>query len=336
MLRLTLAIALLAAACVANAGGYRAPRAADGHPDLGGLWSSISLTELERPSWSPALILSDAQALAFEKRRQKEFAAVEDGVGGRASEIGFWPETGAQLARIDGHARSSWIVEPADGRLPPYTADGLAAIRSFPATVANSANPETRSASERCLLAGFAGSGPPMLNGPYASLYQIVQTRDAVAIHLETVHEVRIVRLDAKTHLPANVRPWLGDSIARWEAETLVVETTNFNRGDAFKVPIGVYISPDAKVTERFTRVSPTQLRYDFAVEDPKAFSKTWRAEMVFSATKGPIYEYACHEGNYAMRGILGGARNLESQGITPTEGPGIFGTPIPQKKAGS
>jgi hypothetical protein len=309
-----LALAILVAAFGAAAGGYHAPRAADGHPDLGGLWTSVSLTELERPAWAPVLTLSEAEAKAFEARRQQEFASVEDGVGGRASEIGFWPETGAHLARIDGKARSSWIVDPADGRLP-YTARGLAAVRGMPAVVNNANNPETRNASERCLLAGFAGSGPPMLNGPYASLYQFVQTKDAVAIHLESVHDVRILRLNTRTHLPANVRPWLGDSIGRWEGETLVVETTNFNPGDAFKMPIGVYISPEAKVTERFTRVSASQLRYDFTVDDPATFSKPWRAEMVFAATKGPIYEYACHEGNYALAGILAGARHEEAQG---------------------
>jgi hypothetical protein len=153
-----------------------------------------------------------------------------------------------------------------------------------------------------------------MLNGPYASLYQFVQTKDAVAIHLESVHDVRIVLLTTKTHLPPSVRPWLGDSIGHWEGETLVVETTNFNRGDAYKMPLGFYISAEAKVTERFTRASPTQLRYDFTVEDPKAFSKPWRAEMVFAATKGPLYEYACHEGNYALTGILAGARHEEAQ----------------------
>jgi hypothetical protein len=311
-----IALAILAAASAAAAQSYRAPRAADGHPDLGGLWTSVSLTELERPAWAPALKLTDAEARAFEARRQKEFANVEDGVGGRSSEIGFWPETAAHLARIDGQARSSWIVDPADGRLP-YSPRGLAAIEGMPAVVTNSANPETRNASERCLLAGFAGSGPPMLNGPYASLYQFVQTRDAVAIHLESVHDVRIVRLNTRAHLPANVRPWLGDSIGHWEGETLVVETTNFNPGDAFKMPMGIYISPGAKVTERFTRASPTQLRYDFAVEDPQAFSKTWRAEMVFAATKGPIYEYACHEGNYSLPGILAGARRDEKVAAT-------------------
>jgi len=311
---LVVAVAL-AAASAAAAGSYRAPRAADGHPDLGGLWTSISLTDLERPAWAPGLVLTEEEAKAFEARRQKEFAAVEDGVGGRATELGFWSEDVAHLARIDGKPRSSWIVDPADGRLP-YTPAGLAAVRGIAAVAANSANPETRNPSERCLLSGWAGSGPPMLNGPYASLYQFVQTKAAVAIHLESVHDVRIVRLDAKAHLPAHVRPWMGDSLGHWEGETLVVETTNFNPGDAFKIPMNNYISPQAKVTERFTRVSPTQLRYDFTVDDPKTFTQPWRAEMVFARAKGPIYEYACHEGNYALPGILAGARHEEAAAV--------------------
>ena len=310
--RAALVISVLAAASAACAGGYRAPRAADGHADLGGLWTSISLTKLERPEWAASLTLTDAEAPAFEARKLQEFAAVEDGVGGRDSEIGFWPETRAHLARIDGRPRTSWIVDPADARLP-YSAEGLAAVKRMPAAISDSGNPETRNTSERCLLAGFAGSGPPMLNGPYASLYQVVQTRDAVAIHQEAMHQVRIVRLNTKAHLPRYIQPWLGDSIGRWEGDTLVVETTNFNRYDAFKTPIGAYISPDAKVTERFTRVSPTQLAYGFTVEDPATFSKPWRAEMVFAATKGPIYEDACHEGNYSLPGILAGARREEA-----------------------
>jgi hypothetical protein len=308
-----IALATLAAASAAFAGAYRAPRDPWGHPDLGGLWTSTSLTELERPAALKTLTLPDDAARAYEARRAKDFAGVEDGVGGRQTEIGFWPIGDARLARIDGKARTSWIVDPADGRLP-YSADGLAAVRRMPAAVSDASNPETRNASERCLIAGFAAAGPPMLNGPYASEYQFVQTKDAVAIHMEAVHDVRIVRLNISAHLPNNVRPWLGDSIGRWEGETLVVETTNFNRGDAFKMPLGIYISPEAKVTERFTRASPTRLLYNFTVEDPATFSKPWRAEMVFEATKGPIYEYACHEGNYALPGILAGARHEEAQ----------------------
>jgi hypothetical protein len=310
ILGLAVCVSLLLAV-PALAGGYRAPRDAYGHPDLGGIWTSTSLTELERPASLKTLTISDEEAAVFEKRRAKEFASVEDGVGGRASELDFWAPA-SKLARIDGKARTSWIVDPADGRLP-YTAAGLAAVRRMPAAINDAANPETRNPSERCLLVGFGGAGPPMLNGPYASEYEFVQTRDAVAIHLESVHDVRIVRTNVATHLPPGVRPWLGDSIGRWEGETLVVETTNFNPGDAFKAPLGVYIAPDAKVTERFTRIAPSRMLYEFSVEEPKTFSQVWRAQMVFETTKGPIYEYACHEGNYALPGILAGARREEA-----------------------
>jgi hypothetical protein len=153
-----------------------------------------------------------------------------------------------------------------------------------------------------------------MLNSPYANEYQFVQTRDAVAIHMESVHDVRIVRLDTAAHLPAAMRPWMGDSLGHWEGDTLVVETTNFNPGDAPKVPTPLYVSTDAKVTERFTRIAPTQMLYEFTVDDPKTYTQPWRAQMLFSASKGPIFEYACHEGNYSLPGILAGARREEAE----------------------
>jgi len=163
-------------------------------------------------------------------------------------------------------------------------------------------------------MPAWGAAGPPMLNAPYSNLYQIVQTRDDVAISMEANHEVRIIRLTATGHLPAHIRPWMGDSIGRWEGETLVVETTNRNAAEELKQPNGLYISKDAKVTERFTRTAQDRLLYEFTVEDPAAYSRTWRAQMVFETAKGPTYEYACHEGNYAMRGILAGARQEEAE----------------------
>jgi hypothetical protein len=306
-------LALLLAASSAGAAGYRAPRDAFGHPDLGGLWTSTSLTELERPARFKTLTVTDAEAAAYEQRKPGEFSNTDiDDVGGRQSEASFW-DLGAKLARIDGKPRTSWIVEPADGRLP-YTQVGLAERARHAQAVSNPANPESRTPSERCLVAGWAAAGPPMLNSPYANEYQIVETRDAVAIHMESVHDVRIVRLNERVHAPPNIRPWMGDSIGRWDGETLVVETTNFNPGDAPKLPTTLYISTDAKVTERFTRIGPGQLLYEFAVDDPKTFSQVWRAQMLFEASKGPMFEYACHEGNYSLPGILAGARREERQ----------------------
>ncbi len=311
--RLLLAIsAAVLTLSAAQAGPYRAPRDAAGHPDLGGLWTSTSLTELERPGAFKTLIVSDAEAKAYEQRRPEEFATTDiDDVGGRQSEAGFWA-VGARLARIDGKARTSWIVDPADGRLP-YSAEGQAARARQTKGHTDPANPETRSVSEQCLIAGWAAAGPPMLNSPYSNEYQIVQTPGAVAIHLESVHDVRIVRLDG-AHPAAHVRPWMGDSIGRWEGESLVVETTNFNAGDALKLPTSLYISTDAKVTERFTRTGPATLIYEFTVDDPATYTKPWRAQMVFEASKGPMFEYACHEGNYSLPGILAGARHEEAQ----------------------
>jgi hypothetical protein len=314
LLAISAAVLTLSAA---QAGPYRAPRDAAGHPDLGGLWTSTSLTELERPGAFTTLMVPDAEAQAYEKRRPGEFVTTDiDDIGGRQSEAEFW-DVGGKLARIDGKARSSWIVDPTDGRLP-YRPQG-AAVRALKGeAVKDRSNPESRNASERCLTAGWAMAGPPMINGPYGDQYQIVQTGQAVAISMEINHDVRIVRLAAPgqpvRHPAAHIRPWMGDSIGHWEGETLVVETTNFNPGDAYKQPTNLYVSEDAKVTERFTRVGPATLIYEFTVDDPATYTKPWRAQMVFEASKGPMFEYACHEGNYSLPGILAGARHEEAQ----------------------
>jgi hypothetical protein len=311
--------AVLAAAVGAFAAGSAAAgaRAAS---DLSGIWTNTSLTELERPASFKSLTLPEADALAYERRRPAEFFATEvDDVGGRQSEAVGWDRV-LKLNRIDGQARTSWLVDPADGHLP-YSAAGRAALAESKAQAGGVAGPESRSVAERCLLPGRGASGPPILANPYANLLQIVQTRDAVVIALENNHDVRIVRLGATAHLPATVRPWMGDSIGHWEGRTLVVETTNFNPGEVFKAPTAPLISQAAKVTERFTRLSPTALRYDFAVDDPATYNQVWRGEMVFQADKGPLYEYACQEGNYAMSNILAGARRQEADA---TAGPKV------------
>ena len=313
------AVAVLAAV----AGGASAgDRHAAAHPDLSGLWTSTSLTELQRPAGLTSPTLSDADAAAYARRHIAEIHAERDNVGGRGSEVDYW-NLGDRLARIGGHARTSWIVEPADGRLP-YSPAGLAARARETAAHANADNPESRNVSEQCLVAGWAAAGPPMMNSPYGDEYQIVQTRDAVAIVMETIHDARIVRLIARPpggdardpgrHLPASVRPWMGDSVGWWDGATLVVETTNFNPGDALKLPTDLYISADARVIERFSRAGPVDLLYEFTVEDPATFTRPWRAQMAFQRSKGPMFEYACHEGNYSLPGILAGARHEEAQ----------------------
>jgi hypothetical protein len=170
-----------------------------------------------------------------------------------------------------------------------------------------------RSLGERCIVGYGSTGGPPMLNVLYNNNYQIVQSPGYVVIVVEMNHDARIIRLGG-THPPANVRPWMGDSIGHWEGDTLVVETTNLNPGQAFTADIRhrIYLAPESKVTERFTRVSDHDILYEFKVEEPHAYTQTWRGEIPMRATKGPMYEYACHEGNYALADILAGAREQE------------------------
>jgi plastocyanin len=196
--------------------------------------------------------------------------------------------------------------------------------------------PEALPLPERCLI-GFTGAGGPgMLNTIYNNNYQIVQTSQSVMILVEMVHDARVISIHKDmaaaqaAHRPATITPWLGDSVGWWEGDTLVVHTINVNPQQARSGPI--YLSEKGSVTERFSRVAADQILYEFKVDDPVYYSQSWRAEMSLNARKEFIYEYACHEGNYAMPGILAGARHQESQGIKPTVGPGIFGTPIPEK----
>jgi hypothetical protein len=251
---------------------------------------------------------TEERATAFEKTGPAAFLNdASDGVGGRQSE---WWELGARLFRINGEIRTSVVVDPPDGKLP-YGEAGRAMLNArTAATLREFDGPEGRPTPERCLT-GVAGStGAPIISARYNGNYRIVQTEDHVVLMAEH-NEVRIIRLGASAR-PGNMRRWMGDSIGRWEGETLVVETAHFNPGDSYKMPQPVYISQNAKVTERFTRVSPTEILYQFSVEDPDVFSRRWRGEQMFEATSARMFEYACHEGNYAVAGSLAGARQAE------------------------
>ncbi|HEV7385883.1 MAG TPA: hypothetical protein VGN89_13445, partial [Phenylobacterium sp.] len=175
-------------------------------------------------------------------------------------------------------------------------------------------NPEDRTGSDRCLVGGVGAAGPPIQN-PFTTSggTQIVQTRSEVAILAEMNHDVHIVRLNVRHQTPA-VRQWMGDAVGWWEGDTLVVETTGFRAEEGNRA--AYLLSPDAKVTERFHRVSPTELRYEFTVDDPATYTQPWRGEMPLRADKGVIYEYACHEGNYSLANILQGARQAERNAI--------------------
>ena len=204
--------------------------------------------------------------------------------------------------------RTSLIVDPPDGRIPPLTADGQAraAARAEARRLHPADGPEDRSLGERCLL---FNAGPPMLSGPYNNYVQILQTRDHVVIHNEMIHDARVVPLDGRPHVPPSIRLLLGDSRGRWEGDALVVETTNFTnkttvRGSGERL----------RLVERFTRTGPRTLLYEFTVDDPASFTKPWSAALPMTKTDDRLYEYACHEGNYAMTGILRGSRAGEQQ----------------------
>jgi hypothetical protein len=279
-------------------------RNAFGQPDLEGVWTNVSLTRLERRPGVPLTFATRAEEQAYEKAATRRWTtAAGDELGQIASE---WHPT-YPMARIDGKLRTSFVVEPADGRLP-YRPE---ALKRFDQVGDDYGGPESRDPTERCLEGGGGSAGPPMINPNAAGAKQIVQTQGEVAILSEMNHDVRIVRLGA-THLPPTVRPWMGDSIGWWEGATLVVETTNFHPQEGYR---GAFMmSPEARVTERFTRVSKTELRYSFEVDDPATFTRSWRAEMPFLAETSPIYEFACHEGNYGLPNILAGARHEEAQ----------------------
>jgi hypothetical protein len=309
----TLAALALALTTPARAGPYRAPRTAYGQPDLQGLWTSLSATNLERAPNTPLTFATRAQETAFEAAAAAASARGEAaGLGQGVSEWHqAWP-----MARLDGKLRTSWIVSPADGRLP-WRPEALRRYRALMEAAGNgaAANPEDRPPTDRCLLGSFASNTPPMINPAVAAGKQIVQTRTEVAILSEMNHDLRIVRLgDSRhpaRHPPANVRLWMGDSIGHWEGETLVVETANFHPQEAFRGPVYM-ISPDARVTERFTRTGPREIRYAFEVDDPATFTEVWKGEMPLKPDKGPIYEFACHEGNYSMPLMLQVARAAE------------------------
>lgn len=287
---------------------YRAPRTAFGAPDLQGYWTNVSRTGLERQPGTPLTFATRAEEAAFEAAVQAEWVKAENaGLGMGVSE--WHPEL--PMARIDGRLRTSWIVSPADGRLPwrpgalaRYTAMNQAQMAG------PSEGPEARTPFDRCLMAGLGSGGPPFINPSVAGGKQIVQTPGEVAILTEMNHELRIVRIGGG-HPPRTVRVWMGDSIGRWEGQTLVVETTNFHPQETNR---GTFMfSPEAKVTERFSRVARDELRYVFEVDDPATYTQVWRAEMLFRPEPSAIYEYACHEGNYSMEGILRGARRDEA-----------------------
>ncbi len=304
------------------------PRTADGKPDLQGIWSNATITPLERPASAKDLVLSEEEAARLEKAtvdRVEERNLPSDpnrpappkggdGSTGAAGNVGgyntFWLDPGERVARVDGMPRSSLIIDPPNGRVPALTEEARARGQQRAKMMAGRGqydHPEFRPLAERCLLS-FGPTTPLIPNYFYNNNIQIVQTPDHVMILMEMVHDARIVRIGG-THVPKHIRPWMGDSIGRWEGDTLVVETTNFPLQQPFRGA-----AENLKVTERFRRVDATTINYRFTVEDPTTFTAPFTGEIPFRAMDELIYEYACHEGNYALANVLSGARNEEKR----------------------
>ncbi|MDB5453395.1 MAG: hypothetical protein JWO33_1973 [Caulobacteraceae bacterium] len=325
--------------------GYKVPRMADGKPELEGIWTNATTTRLDRPANFGDRLLLTPQELAQTENATVERNARQNKVtdqatidnwktaalqpdttdecrsGSRGAACGYnagWTDPGDRVMRVNGEPRTSMITFPANGRMPARAAgagrgagraqivesseDGPASTRS-----GQNDNPEGRSLGERCIMSFGISSGPVMTPQLYNNTYKFVQTKDTVAIYVEMVHDVRIVRLNS-SHRTDGLRPYMGDSIGWWDGDTLVVETINFHPLQNVRGA-----GPKLKVTERFTRVAPDRLHYGFKVEDPETWVQPWGGEYEFGATNS-IHEYACHEGNYGLQNILAGARFEEQQ----------------------
>jgi hypothetical protein len=338
---------------------YRAPRLADGTPDLQGVWTNSTATPFER---SPALgtrrSYNDAEVAKIEgtaRARVEEDSKPSDPnakiAAGALPPVGnynqFWTDRGMQVARIDGEKRTSMIIDPPNGRLPPLSPQAQARLeREFPgrrreagrqsgnlgeaftgpggfptsrgseesseassqSQIGRADGPEQRGLGERCIIGFGSTSGPPMLPTMYNSYYQIFQSPGYVVILVEMVHDARIIRIGGK-RLPSSIKNWMGDSIGRWEGDTLVVETVGFRPEQSFRGT-----SENAVITERFTRVARDQINYRFTIDDPATFTQKFTGELPFTGVKDSVYEYACHEGNYGLPAILSGAREEEKR----------------------
>jgi hypothetical protein len=304
--------------------GWKVPRTKDGKPDLQGVWGNNSVTPMTRPrQWKDKTTLTDA-----ELNELKALAAAQVDEGGDAifgnfvqqlldardrgkyDQVSYDPSTGNYnqfwMADREWDHRTSLITDPPDGQFPPLTPEAEArreAARKAPKTRGPADGPEDRPLSERCI-----SYGAPRTGANYNSYVQIIQSPETVVLMQEMIHDARVVPMTGKPHLPAKIRQLHGDPRGRWDGDTLVVETTNYVNGFLGS-------TPDVKLTERYTRVSPDFINWEVTVDDPKTWTRPYTFMIRLKKTDGLIYEYACHEGNYAMTGILAGARKDEAKG---------------------
>jgi hypothetical protein len=282
-------------------------RTPDGQPDLQGIWSNVTITPLERPAeLAGREFLTEQEQADHEKRALEPRARESAGTSAHYdfAQFGLDPNQ----AKHAPNRRTSLIVDPPDGRVPPLTPEARkrAAERAEARKQSGPFDgPESRSLSERCILMG--GEGPPMLPEAYNSNLQIQQGPGYVAILQEEIHDVRIIPLDGRPHVGPNIRQLMGDSRGRWEGNTLVVDTTNFTDRTNFRGS-----GERLHVVERFTRTDEDTILYEFTVEDPTTWTRPWKAELPMVKTQGPIFEFACHEGNYGLANNLSGARAQE------------------------
>jgi len=298
------------------------PKTETGRPDLQGYWTNASITTMQRARdlTDIGLVIPDDQLAGLtsgnhqnvrqatgDNQVEGELPDGTDLARGRGYNA-FWVDPGTQFGSVRGEYRSSWITFPENGRIP-YSEEGNQIRRAAREQFSGYGGPEGAPLAERCLIGFGSTSGPPMNSVLYNNMYQIVQTEDYVMILEEMVHDARIIPINGE-HRPGQWEQWMGDSIGWWEGDTLVVETINLHPQTESRVMAS--LSDQGKIIERFSRYSEDQILYEFEVSDPVFYTENWGGEISFNATDTKLYEYACHEGNYGLSGILAGYRRQE------------------------
>jgi hypothetical protein len=308
-----------AAAGAAPARTWVQTRTPDGQPDLQGFWSNSTYVPLERPNnvtkqfYTPEEAAAIRKTAAAREQAQTKPGTVDD-VHYDFRQFGLDRSQAAQAPNL----RTSLIIDPPDGRIPPMTDEGRRRVAQREAAakgVGRWDSAESNQLDDRCLI--MAGAGPPMMDAAYNSNYQIVQAPGVVMILTEMIHDVRIVPLDGRAAPTERMRQWMGTSRGRWEGDTLVVETTNFNGKNPFRNS-----SERMRVVERFRRVSADVIMYTFTIDDPATWSRSWTGEMPMQKTVGPLFEHACHEGNFGLYNTLVGARQEEQRAAEAARAP--------------
>jgi len=312
---LTVLIAAAFPAAVTVAGqqkAYNQPRTPDGQPDLQGYWTNSTYTPLQRPNGVTKEFYTPEEGAALEKRQAAREA--EQTTPGTVADVHYdFSQFGLDRSQapLSRSLRTSLIYDPPDGRIPPLTAEGKkrTAEREEAAKRLGGRwdSAQSNELDDRCLI--MRGPGPPMMDAGYNSDYHIVQAPGYVMILTEMIHDARIIPLDGRPQPPDSVRQWIGLSRGRWEGNTLVVETTNFNGKNPFAGS-----SENLRVIERFTRVADDMIQYRFTIEDPSMWARPWSGELPLVKTLGPMFEHACHEGNYGLYNTLVGARLEEKK----------------------